>query len=188
MAGGPWNKALGVPTPVALQWIGVRHGVHDRIDIDGDVNVAALAFGVAAVDLGTVVQLWRRDPGLAVSVSGRAHLWGDLNDAPSMRVFPEVGLHLGGPVMDHWTLYGGWTTTGTFHRGRQALPWAFHMPFAGSEWHWHSRRRDRFHGIATHVTWIQPWDGSQTAARWAPRYGAVATFFAYRLHFPGGRR
>ncbi len=186
-AGGPVFANLGVPAPLPFVYVGGRYGVHDRIDVDGNLGVTAAAYGIWAMDLGANLQLHREPGGLAVASSARLYLLGDLDDAPAARLYPELGLHLGGPVLPWLQLYGGSTALvqGRPPPGKSAL---FVTPFFGVEFLLPSRqgrRRARQHGVALHASWTNPWEDATSVVNYRPGYGAFGVQLGYRARFGG---
>jgi hypothetical protein len=172
--------------------VGGRYGVTDWMDVDANVDVLPFAFGVWMSDVAGNFQLYRKPRSLAIASSARLYFVGDLDDAPALRVYPEVGLHLGGPVPNvKWLqLYGGVTSAFQFSPPKDKPP-VFLTPFFGAEFLIPARsepkpgRPARQHGIALHWSWINPWDTSDAAVEYLPKAGAMSLFLAYRLRFGG---
>lgn len=189
--GGPFFGNLDAPIPIPHAYVGGRYGVTDWMDVDANVNATPLAFGIWMSDVAGNFQLYRKPHGLAMASSARLYVLGDLNDAPAVRVYPEVGLHLGGPVPKvRWLqLYGGLTCAFQFSPP-EGKPPVFLTPFFGTEFLIPARfskqgQRPRQHGIALHWSWINPWDTSDAVVEYLPRPGAMALFLGYRLRFGG---
>ena len=182
-AGGPFFNNLGPAIPVPHVHLGGRVGVNDWMDVDGNLNVLAAAFGVWAMDVATNFQLYRRPRGLAVATSTRLFILGDLNDAPDARALPELGLHLGGPVARWLNLYGGVTSAVQFRAPIGKAP-VFTTPFAGAEVLL-PPRAGRQHGIAVHAGWTNPWEDATTVVAYTPGRGAAALHLGYRVRFGG---
>ncbi len=186
-AGGPFFGNLGAPIPLPFVYVGGRYGVHDRIDVDGNLGVTSAAFGIWAMDLGANLQLHRQPGGLAVASSARLYLLGDLDDAPATRLYPELGLHLGGPVLPWLQLYGGSTALVQFRPPRGKAP-LYVTPFFGVEFLLPARdgrRRARQHGIALHASWTNPWEDATSVVNYRPGYGALGLQLGYRARFGG---
>ena len=172
-------------------WAG-RVGATDWLDVDMGTNLLALAFSVLSLDLAAVVQLWRKPGGLAASTSVRLWTLGDLDDPPSFRVFPEHGLHLGGPIPRiRWLhLYGGMTTM-ISPEPPVAAPPVLWTPFFGVEFLIPPRTlrrptaKPRQHGIALHTGWTNPWDTTASVVDYRPGPGAFSFHLGYRVRFGG---
>ncbi len=190
--GGPFVGNLGPPVVVPHNYVGGRYGVTDWMDVDANVNVTPFAFGIWMSDVAANFQLFRKPRGLAIASSARAYFVGDLDDAPDLRVYPEVGLHLGGqvPRVSWLHLYGGITSAFQFSPPPGKPP-VFLTPFFGTEFLLPSLappkegRRARQHGIAVHGSWINPWDTEPSVVEYRPKPGAVALFLGYRMRFGG---
>ncbi len=189
-AGGPFISVLGPSIPVPHTKVGGRYGLAEWLDIDANLDVLAMAFQVWAMDVAANVQLYRRPGGLAVATSARVHTFGDLDDPPALRAYPEWGLHLGGPVpgVDWLQLYGGQTLVVSPNPPRDGSA-VFWTPFLGVEALLPNKRqlrgKPRQHGIAVHGAWINPWDDSDSVVGYRPRRGAAAVYLGYRLRFGG---
>lgn len=187
-AGGPLFARLGPAIPFPHTHVGGRYGATDWLDVDGSVNLLALPYGILAFDAAANVQLYRRPHGLAVASSARIYAFGDLNDAPGLAVFPELGVHLGGTVpRARWLhLYGGSTLVFSPNPPTDKPP-IFFTPFFGTEWLLPHRRAGdaRQHGVAVQAAWINPWDTSPSVVDYRPHYGAVAVYLGYRVRFGG---
>ncbi|MEM7159727.1 MAG: hypothetical protein AAF799_43200 [Myxococcota bacterium] len=189
-AGGPFAAVLGPPLPVPHANVGGRVGVSNRVDLDGNVNLLAMAFQILAFDVAANVQLYRRRGGLAVAGSTRLYLMGDLDEPPATRLYPELGLHAGGPVprVDWLHLYGGQTLVVSPNPPRDGSA-VFWTPFFGVEFllpYQRARRgRTRQHGIAIHTAWMNPHEQRNTVLDYQPSRGAIAVHLGYRLRFGG---
>ncbi|MEZ4448541.1 MAG: hypothetical protein R3B09_03600 [Nannocystaceae bacterium] len=181
--GGPFLGNLGKPVPLPSVYVGGRYGITDWVDIDGNLGVVAAAFGILAMDVAGNFQLYRKPKGLAVATSTRLYLVGDLDDAPKARVYPELGLHLGGPVTRWLNLYGGTTV---FVQVRPTLdkPPVLVTPFFGPEF-MIPARKNRQHGIALHLSWTNPWTDATSVVDYRPGYGAIGLQLGYRVRFGG---
>ena len=189
-AGGPFVNALGPPLPVPHTNVGGRVGLSNRVDLDANVNLLAMAFQVLMLDVATNVQLYRRRGGLAVAGSTRLYLLGDLDEPPATRLYPELGLHAGGPIprVDWLHLYGGQTLTVSPNPPRDGSA-IFWTPFLGVEFlmpYQRARRgRTRQHGVAIHTSWMNPHEQRDTVLGYQPGRGALAVHLGYRLRFGG---
>ena len=181
--GGPFVTNLGPPIPVPHAHVGARVGVTDWMDVDGNFNLLAAAFSMWAMDVATNFQLYRRPKGLAVASSTRLFILGDLNDAPKARVFPELGLHLGGPAARWLNLSGGMTSAVQF-RAPAGKPPVFVTPFVGTEFLFPARK-ERQHGLAIHFSWTNPWEDATSVVNYAAGRGAVGLQLGYRVRFGG---
>lgn len=181
--GGPFFGNLGKPIPLPQVYVGGRYGVTDWMDVDANFGVVAAAYGIWAMDVAGNFQLHRKPGGLAVASSARLYLLGDLDDAPQARLYPELGLHLGGPVLPWLHLYGGSTLVAQF-RPPEGKPPVFVTPFFGPEF-LIPARRNRQHGIALHLSWTNPWQDSTSIIDYRPAYGALSLQLAYRVRFGG---
>lgn len=192
-AGGPLFATLGPTIPVPHANVGGRYGVTDWMDVDGNIDALALAFQIWAMDLAASFQLLRNPGGLAVASSARFYLLGDLDDAPSLRAYPEWGVHLGGPVPGvRWLqLYGGQTMAFSLSPPREGSA-VFWTPFVGAEALMPARRprrgKPRQHGLALHASWTNPWDDRASVLDYRPRYGAMGIYLGYRVRFGGLER
>ena len=185
--GGAVIGNLGTPMPLPMVYVGGRYGVRDWVDVDGNFGLTAAAFGIWAMDLGGNFQLYRKPGGLAVASSARLYLLGDLDHAPKARAYPELGLHLGGPVLPWLHLYGGSTLFAQF-KPPQGKPPVFLTPFFGVEFllpERQGRRRARQHGIAVHASWTNPWQDATSVVDYRPGYGALSVQLGYRARFGG---
>lgn len=190
-AGGPFFSNLGPTIPLPHTYIGGRYGVTDWMDVDANVNATPFAFAIWNSDIAANFQLYRKPRGLAVASSARFHFVGDLDDAPDLRVYPEVGVHLGGPVPKvKWlNLYGGVTSAFQF-QPPEGKPPLFLTPFFGTEFLIPARfekegQKPRQHALALHWSWINPWDSEPAVIQYKPTPGAMALFLGYRLRFGG---
>jgi hypothetical protein len=191
-AGGPFFRRLGPPIPVPNANVGGRYGLHERVDIDANMNLLAAAYGILAVDAAAIVQLYRKPGSIAVSSSARLHTFGDLNDAPGFRAYPELGVHAGGPIpkVDWLHLYGG--ITGLINPrpplNRPALIW---QPFFGTEFLLKERAprneggKAKQNGIALHLSYMNPGPQQPSVVDYAPGAGAIALYVGWRLRFGG---
>ncbi len=193
VAGGPLIGALGPTIPFPHVKVGGRVGATEWLDVDGNLDLVGLAFKVWSMDVAANAQLYRRTHGLAVATSGRLFLYGDLDDGPSTRIYPEWGLHLGGPVpgVDWLQLYGGQTLTLSPTPPRDGSS-VFFTPFFGVEALLPHRRqlrgKPRQHGIAVHASWTNPWDDRKSILDYRPTHGAVGIYLGYRLRIGGLHR
>ncbi|MEM9463428.1 MAG: hypothetical protein AAGF11_55320 [Myxococcota bacterium] len=191
--GGPLIGALGPTIPFPHVQVGGRVGATDWLDVDGNLNLLGLAFGIWAMDLAANLQLYRKARGLAVATSGRLYLLGDLDDAPLVRVYPEWGLHLGGPIpgVDWLALYGGQTLTISPSPPRDGSA-VFFTPFLGVEallpYRRPRRGKPRQHAIAMHTSWTNPWDDTVSVLDYRPDRGALGIYLGYRLRLGGLNR
>ncbi len=189
--GGPFFARLGPAIPVPHTHVGGRYGVTDWMDVDGSVNLLALPYGLLALDAAVNVQLFRKPGGIAWASSARIHTFGDLDDAPGVRAYPEIGLHVGTTLQRaRWLhVYGGSLAAFSL-RAPTDKPTVFVSTFAGAEWliGGATSQHNRQHGVAFQAVWINPWNTSPSVLDYRPRYGAVALYLAYRLRFGGLRR
>ncbi len=186
--GGPFFDSLGPAIPVPHMNLGGRYGVTDWMDVDGSVNATALAYSLLAFDVAANFQLYREPQALAVASSIRLYNIGDLNDAPGYRAYPELGLHLGGPVTPWLHLYGGVTSTFQFSPPETKTP-VFLTPFFGTEFLMPPRgATNRQHGLALHLGWTNPWQSSESVIAYQPGYGGLALYLNYRVRFGGLER
>jgi hypothetical protein len=190
-AGGPFFANLGAPMPIPHTYVGGRYGVTDWMDVDANFNATPAAFGVWMNDVAANFQLYRKPRGLAVASSARFYFIGDLDDPPALRVYPEIGVHLGGqvPRVKWWHLYGGVTSAFQFSPPPEKPP-VFLSPFFGTEFLIPARfekegQKPRQHGLALHWSWINPWDTRPSVIEYRPLPGAMAVFLSYRLRFGG---
>lgn len=193
--GGPLINDLGPTLPAPHVNVGGRVGATDWLDVGANADLLGFAFGVWSVDVMTNVQLYRRPGGLAVASSARVYGWGDLDDAPDLRIVPEAGLHLGGPVPKlRWLqLYGG--ALASFNpRPPVDRPATFFTPFFGVEFLMPAASQEqgpkpgqrlRQHGLALHAAWTNPWETRPSLVGYQPRYGGMSVFLGYRLRFGG---
>lgn len=191
--GGPLIAALGPTIPFPHVQPGGRVGATDWLDVDGNLDLLALAYGLFAMDLAANLQLYRKARGLAVATSGRLYLLGDLDDAPLVRTVPEWGLHLGGPVpgVSWLQLYGGQTLAFSPRPPVEGST-VFFTPFLGVEallpFDRPRRGKPRQHGIAVHASWTNPWDDGDSVVDYRPARGAVGIYLGYRLRLGGLNR
>lgn len=191
-AGGPFFSRLGPTVPMPNVNVGGRVGATDWMDVDANVNALAAAFGIWAVDLAANFQLYRKPGGLAVATSTRVWTYGDLDDPPAFRAFPELGLHLGGqvPRVKWLHLYGGTTAAFSF-RPPEGAPPVFVTPFFGTEFllpqgkRAATARKPRQHGLALHVAWINPGPQVDSVVDYWPGYGAFSLQLGWRVRFGG---
>ena len=190
--GGPFFERLGPPIPVPNVNVGGRYGVHERIDVDANMNLLGAAYGILALDAAAIFQLYRKPGSLAVSSSARLHTFGDLDDAPGFRAYPEIGVHAGGPVPKvKWLhLYGG--ALALFNpRPPVERPPVIWQPFFGTEFLLRQRdpRREggkaKQNGIALHVAYINPGPPKPSVVDYTPGAGAIAFYVGWRLRFGG---
>lgn len=181
--GGPLFNSLGPTLPAPHVNIGGRYGATDWMDIDANFNVTAAAYSVLSLDVAGNFQLYRKPRGLAVASSVRLYGFGDLDDAPAFRAYPELGLHLGGPVVKWLQLYGGLTSVFQF-RPPEGKPPVFLTPFFGLEFLLPARN-NRQHGLALHLGWMNPWRDSTAVVSYVPSYGALMVNVGYRVRFGG---
>lgn len=189
--GGPFFSILGPTVPVPHANVGGRVGVADWADVDANVNILGLAFGLLALDAAGVFQLYRKPGGLAFSTSTRLYLYGDLDDAPGVRAYPEVGLHLGGPIPKlRWLhLYGGTNVMVNFVPPIGKSP-VYVTPFFGTEFllpHKEPKpgRKAVQHGIALHLSYTNPGPEQPSVVDYWPGYGAFGLFLGYRVRIGG---
>jgi hypothetical protein len=191
-AGGPLFANLGPTIPVPHSYVGGRYGVTNWMDVDANVNLTPFAFGIWMSDIAGNFQLYRKPRGLAVASSARLYFIGDLDDPPDLQAYPEIGLHLGGPVpMVRWIRhYGGVTSAFQLAPPEGKSP-VFLTPFFGVEFLIPARfapkrgHRRRQHGIALHWSWLNPWDTEPSVVAYQPTPGAMGVFVGYRLRFGG---
>jgi hypothetical protein len=190
--GGPFFERLGPPIPVPNANVGGRYGLHEIVDVDANVNLLAAAYGILALDAAAIVQFVRIPRRFAFSGSARLHTFGDLNDAPSFRAYPELGLHAGGqiPGVDWLALYGG--VLGLINPqppiDRPALIW---QPFFGTEFLLRPKTaareggKDRQQGIALHLAYFNPGPRTDSVVDYTPGAGAIAFYVGWRMRFGG---
>ncbi|MCB9748887.1 MAG: hypothetical protein H6713_02655 [Myxococcales bacterium] len=183
--GGPFFDSLGPALPTPNVNLGGRYGVTDWMDVDGGFNATALAYSILAFDVAANFQLYRKPQALAVASSVRLYSYGDLDDAPGYRGYPELGLHLGGPVLRWLHLYGGVTSTFQF-APPEGKPPVFLTPFFGTEFLIPPRgETNRQHGLALHLGWTNPWQDATAVVSYQPGYGGLALYLNYRVRFGG---
>ena len=190
--GGPFFATLGPPVPTPHVNVGGRVGATDWLDVDFGTNLLSWAFAVFSLDVAANVQLFRKPGGLAIAASTRVYTLGDLNDPPAFRAYPELGLHLGGPVPKvKWlALYGGGTTAFSLRPPREGNA-VFFTPFFGTEFLFPVREpkragaKPRQHGLALHASWTNPWDDRPSVMDYRPRFGAMGVYLGYRVRFGG---
>lgn len=190
--GGPFFERLGPAIPVPNVNVGGRYGVHEIVDVDASVNLLAAAYGILAIDAAAVIQLLRVPKRLAFSATGRLHTFGDLDDAPGFRAYPEFGLHAGGqiPDLDWLHLYGG--ILGLVNPrppiNRPALIW---QTFVGTEFLLPSKEarthggKARQQGIALHLAYFNPGPQQDSVVDYTPGAGAIALYLGWRIRFGG---
>lgn len=194
--GGPIFKTLGPAIPIPNAHLGARVGVTEWMDVDANVNLLAAAYGILALDVAGNFQLFRRPHGLAIAGSARLYTLGDLDDAPGFRAYPELGLHVGGPVpgLTWLSAYGG--LLGTFQlTPPDDKPWGFVTPFAGLEFSFpriiprprppRSCAKARRYGLAVQLSYVNPGVPSPSLLDTVPGYGIFALHLAYRVQFGG---
>jgi len=190
--GGPFFATLGPPIPAPHVNVGGRVGATDWLDVDFNTNFLSWAFAIFSFDVAANVQLYRKPGGLAVASSARVYMLGDLDDAPAFRAYPELGLHLGGPVPKvKWlALYGGATAAYSLRPPQEGAA-MFVTPFFGTEFLLPVRPpkraggKPRQHGLALHASWTNPWDDRPSVMDYQPRFGAMGLYLGYRVRFGG---
>lgn len=190
--GGPFFERLGPPIPVPNVNIGGRYGLHEIVDVDANVNLLAAAYGIMAIDAAAVIQIVRVPRRFAFSGTGRLHTFGDLDDAPGFRAYPEFGLHAGGqfPHLDWLHLYGG--VLGLVNPrppiNRPALIW---QSFVGTEFLLPGKEspkdggKARQQGIALHLAYFNPGPQQNSVVDYTPGAGAIALYLGWRMRFGG---
>ena len=185
--GGPLLRPPGLPpVPMGHTNLGVRYGVTDDFDVDANVNLLPFFVRVWETDVAGVLQLYRRPRKLAVSASARLYFFGDLDDAPKVRLYPQLGLHVGRPLGRWFHPYGGLLLAFQFARRADATP-VFFTPFLAVEFLM-PPRRGRQHGFGVHSSWTNPWTDTDVIVDYAPPRGALAVYLTYRVRFGGWDR
>jgi hypothetical protein len=182
--GGPILGAAGVPFPVPSVRVGGRYGATDWLDVDGDLTLEPLAFGVLALDAGVVAQLYR-DAELALSLSAHGHLLFDLDDDLTTRGFPELGLHAEHRLEPWLTVYGGAVALAQLEPPRGKPP-IFAAPYLGFELVPDPSPPTR-QGVVFQIAWISPWEDFRSFAAWQPAgAGALVVVVGWRALFGAG--
>ena len=181
--GGPIFSNLGVPMPLPNLQIGGRYGLTEGFDVDGDISLLGLGYGIVAFNAGAVGQIYRVERGIAISVSGRGHVL-IATRGPDLRFFPELGLHIEGPATPWLTVYGGLAGLVQF-APPPGKPPILLAPHVGGEVRFGGGgERPHRSGFVVEIGWINPWQDSASVVSWEPAgFGALYLHLGVRTRF-----
>ncbi|MCP4809372.1 MAG: hypothetical protein GY913_11660 [Proteobacteria bacterium] len=187
--GGPVARLGGKPIPIPLSTVGWRYGVHDRSDVHLRLQPTAAALGIWAGDVGASWMLLDQEgrrPAVVTEgsllVSGNAagfRTWGELETLASWELGEKRHLVYGGADL----LLQPARANTDYLPTRRVLA----GPVLGARWMAGERL-----GIATAVTWWEPWTDSEalTAYYYSPgQQGAVSLELGLHVVLPqrGGK-
>ena len=87
--GGPMLKLFNAPIPAPLSAVGVRYGVHDRVDVQAHYHPTASVLGVLGLDVGSSVWAVKGEKGIP-DVTATARLFG-FTDFKAFRPYLQLG-------------------------------------------------------------------------------------------------
>jgi hypothetical protein len=183
--GGPFFSNLGAAIPLPNLVVGGRYGATDGFDVDAQVSVTGMAYGTIGLALGGVGQLVREPRGFAMSLSGHLHTLIGVR-GPDLRVYPELGLHLEGPLLPWLTFFGGVSALAQF-APPEGKPPIIAYPYLGLEALFGGTdEAGHPFGIVLEGGWLSPWQDSTSIVAWEPAaIGAMYIQLGFRARFGG---
>lgn len=183
--GGPFFSNVA-PIPLPNLQVGGRYGLTDGFDLDADLSLIGLAYGIVAFDVGAVGQIYREERGFAISASGRGHFLIGTR-GPDLRFYPELGVHLEGVATPWLVVFGGLSALAQFTPPEDKPP-VFVAPYVGTEFQFGgSDEAGHPHGIVLELGWISPWQDSTSVISYEPGgVGAFLVHLGYRARFGDG--
>jgi hypothetical protein len=145
--GGPFVQLFGAPIPVPIGSVGGAYGVRDDVEVFGQVDATALAFGVLHLSPGVAFHPVRRDGGWVptVTVGGSLHLLTNFREA---RLVPQVTGAAAWRIRNHHLVYLGMDLGLGFQPAGFVPIWG---PYLGGE-----ARVSKRVGLALEVKWLEP--------------------------------